>query len=169
MSHDNSREDQDQPEAASIEMQPDESLTSYLRRLREVQGGDGLFVKVRNIGAITQMFSRPAGTPHDADADYVVDVVAPEELTHRPGATEQLLAQNGIPLKRENWIDLAYFGQPPEEWTQEHENELPPQLRLNEKDEETLETSAKRERSASKPIGEAAMEPMADGKGLSLL
>jgi hypothetical protein len=35
----------------------------------------------------------------------------------------------GIPPARENWIKLAYLGDPPKEWTQELENERSPVLR----------------------------------------
>ncbi len=49
--------------------------------------------------------------------------------TRRPGAAERLLTQNGYPLTRENWLKLAYPTGLPDEWTQELEEELPPQLR----------------------------------------
>jgi hypothetical protein len=39
-----------------------------------------------------------------------------------------LLKRHGIPVTRENYLHLAYMGQPPEEWTAEHEAELPMEL-----------------------------------------
>jgi hypothetical protein len=36
----------------------------------------------------------------------------------------------GIPRTRENYIDLAYAGEPPEEWTAELELDLPEYLRI---------------------------------------
>jgi hypothetical protein len=47
-------------EDPQLEMEPGESLTSYLERLTAKNGSDGKFVKLTNLGAITQMFSRPA-------------------------------------------------------------------------------------------------------------
>jgi len=34
----------------------------------------------------------------------------------------------GIPITRENYIEVAYFREPPEEWTAEDEMQLPKQL-----------------------------------------
>lgn len=51
--------------------------------------------------------------------------------TEQPGATERELARLGLPLTRENWMDLAYLGNPPAEWTQELENELPASIRMD--------------------------------------
>jgi hypothetical protein len=45
-------------------------------------------------------------------------------------AVVKLLKRANIPVTRENYINLAYVGQPPEEWTVENEMELPEQLRL---------------------------------------
>ena len=53
---------------------------------------------------------------------------APEtspQQSRQLGLTERLLIRHGIPVTRENWINLAYMGHPPEEWTYEHEMELP--------------------------------------------
>ena len=50
---------------------------------------------------------------------------------HQPGPidpVEQELQLLGLPLTRENWLDFAYPFGLPEEWTQELQNELPPQL-----------------------------------------
>jgi hypothetical protein len=38
--------------------------------------------------------------------------------------TVQRMLKRGIPLTRENWIDLAW-PERPEEWTAEHEEEIP--------------------------------------------
>jgi hypothetical protein len=53
----------------------------------------------------------------------------PKGSTRQLGSTEKLLIRHGIPVTRTNWIDLAYMGEPPKEWTREHEMELPPHLR----------------------------------------
>ena len=59
---------------------------------------------------------------------------APGEAKSRPGSTvahdpvEGTLQELGVPVTRENYLELAYpTGLP--EWNQELENELPPQLR----------------------------------------
>lgn len=55
----------------------------------------------------------------------------PGETPVELGATERLLAKAGLPLTRENWIELAYLGNPPSEWTQDLENELPRSIRTD--------------------------------------
>jgi len=67
--HNNPRENPNQKEAAPVEMQPGESLTSYLARLRKAQGGDGKFLKVTNLGPVTQMFTRSSTTPEKPKPD----------------------------------------------------------------------------------------------------
>lgn len=44
----------------------------------------------------------------------------------------RLLVKYGMPVTRENFINLAYFGEPPAEWSAEDEANLPPQLQLKE-------------------------------------
>jgi hypothetical protein len=51
------------------------------------------------------------------------------ESTRQIGLVEEMLIENGIPVTRENWIRIAYAGEPPKEWGQELENELPRHLR----------------------------------------
>ena len=40
----------------------------------------------------------------------------------------ELLKEYGIPVNRENYLELAYLGEPPEELSAEEELELPEQL-----------------------------------------
>jgi hypothetical protein len=35
------------------------------------------------------------------------------------------MMNNNVPLTREDYIDMAYGGTPPQPWTQEHESQLP--------------------------------------------
>jgi hypothetical protein len=59
---------------------------------------------------------------------------APRESTNQLGGREsdddvvKLLKRTHVPVTRENYLQLAYFGEPPEPWTREHEAELPPHL-----------------------------------------
>jgi len=39
------------------------------------------------------------------------------------------MLDTGIPLTREHYIELAYAGDPPDPWTDEHEEELPEPFR----------------------------------------
>jgi hypothetical protein len=41
----------------------------------------------------------------------------------------RLMQRFGIPVTRQSYIDFAYWGAPPKQWTQEHEEELPRKLR----------------------------------------
>jgi hypothetical protein len=41
-----------------------------------------------------------------------------------------LMKRYGGPMTRERYLDLAYFGNPPEELGEEEEAALPPQFRL---------------------------------------
>ena len=41
----------------------------------------------------------------------------------------RLMERQGIPVTRENCIQMLWCGEPPEEWTGEHEDQLPPWLR----------------------------------------
>lgn len=43
-------------------------------------------------------------------------------------AVLDFMRANNIPITRERYINLAYNGEPPEEWTAEAEAELPPEL-----------------------------------------
>ena len=45
------------------------------------------------------------------------------------------MKESGIPMTRENYLALAYFGNPPEHLTAEQEAELPPQFRQTPKEE----------------------------------
>jgi hypothetical protein len=40
----------------------------------------------------------------------------------------KLMKHFGIPVTRENYIDLMYMGTPPDPWTWEDEAEMPPHL-----------------------------------------
>lgn len=42
------------------------------------------------------------------------------------------MQKHGIAVTRENYIELAYFGKPPDPWTAEDEDGLPPELRKKE-------------------------------------
>ena len=44
-------------------------------------------------------------------------------------AVTRLLIQSNLPVTRQNWLEVAYFGQLPDPWTLEHEDELPQALR----------------------------------------
>ena len=44
-------------------------------------------------------------------------------------ATERLLRMAGKPLTRQNYLNLAYLGEPPEELSAEEEAELPEKYR----------------------------------------
>jgi hypothetical protein len=35
------------------------------------------------------------------------------------------MVDQGVPLTRQNYIDMNWLGKPPEEWTAEHEADLP--------------------------------------------
>jgi hypothetical protein len=52
-----------------------------------------------------------------------------EEYDHQLDPVEEALVYLGLPITRENWLDLAWPQGPPDPWTQEHEMELPRQLR----------------------------------------
>jgi hypothetical protein len=41
-----------------------------------------------------------------------------------------IMLQDGVPITRQHYIHLAYFGDPPKPWTREHEAELPPENRI---------------------------------------
>jgi hypothetical protein len=60
-------------------------------------------------------------------------VKQPVASTPQPGSSEDgvlaVMRKFGIPLTRDNYIELAYWGQPPEEFGAELEEELPPQFR----------------------------------------
>jgi hypothetical protein len=43
-----------------------------------------------------------------------------------------LMRRYKMPMTRENYIQLAFMGEPPAEWTPEHEADLPPQFRRHE-------------------------------------
>ncbi len=47
---------------------------------------------------------------------------------------------SGIPLTRENFLDLAYFGRPPAELSAEEEAQLPEFLQLRHIDNQLLKT-----------------------------
>ena len=54
-----------------------------------------------------------------------------EALKHQAGyPTLQLMVEYGTPLTREEFIRSNWMGEP-EEWTAEHEAEVPPPLRID--------------------------------------
>jgi hypothetical protein len=53
--------------------------TSYLARLRKAQGGDGKFVKVTNLGPVTQMFTSSSATPEKPKPDQNAGDAKPVE------------------------------------------------------------------------------------------
>jgi hypothetical protein len=57
----------------------------------------------------------------------------PVESTRQPGSSEDgvlaVMRKFGIPMTRKNYIELAYWGQPPEVFGAELEEELPEQFR----------------------------------------
>lgn len=56
----------------------------------------------------------------------------PEESIPRLGKSDpiiELLDEYGIPVNRENYLNLAYLGEPPEELGAEQELALPEQVR----------------------------------------
>jgi hypothetical protein len=55
----------------------------------------------------------------------------PPATSQSPDDTDPLvriMRRHGIPVTRENYLDLAYMGQPPEELGPEEESELPEEL-----------------------------------------
>jgi hypothetical protein len=50
---------------------------------------------------------------------------------HEMTGLETLMNRVGIPVTRDNYLTIAYLGDPPEEWGAELEMELPPRLRLD--------------------------------------
>ena len=62
---------------------------------------------------------------------------SPEESATQAGTSPDdpisaYLMKQGIPVTRENWIDLNWVGEPPDPWTQEDEQELPESLQLED-------------------------------------
>jgi hypothetical protein len=57
-----------------------------------------------------------------------VSVSEPGQDEEYEDGTLSLLKDSGVPVTRENYLQLAYMGQLPEEWTWEHEMDLPPEL-----------------------------------------
>ena len=56
---------------------------------------------------------------------------SPGTSSHRPGWDDLLdyMRKAGLPPTRENYLAIAYPDGMPEDWTQELENELPPEFR----------------------------------------
>ena len=57
---------------------------------------------------------------------------SPEDSTNQSGSSDPVLAylkKNNVPLTRENYLDLAYLGDPPEELDAEAEALLPEEIR----------------------------------------
>ena len=52
-----------------------------------------------------------------------------------------LLQQRGLPVTRENWIKLAWLGQPPMPWTPENEQELPASLQQQDSESASLRSN----------------------------
>jgi hypothetical protein len=54
------------------------------------------------------------------------------ESEHQPGQSRDpiidMMHAHGIPITREAYIELAYMGAPPSEWTAENEADLPAEL-----------------------------------------
>tara|TARA_R110000851_G_scaffold257656_1_gene410139 strand:+ start:1100 stop:1261 length:162 start_codon:yes stop_codon:yes gene_type:complete len=50
-------------------------------------------------------------------------------LQHGSDDVVTLMKRMGLPMDRETYLDLAYFGNPPEELTAEEEAELPDQFK----------------------------------------
>ena len=44
------------------------------------------------------------------------------------GVCDQILKSGADAVTREDWIDLAWLGDPPDPWGAEHEIEVPPEL-----------------------------------------
>ncbi len=65
------------------------------------------------------------------------------ESNHQTGTdpVSAKLVQLGLPVTRENWIKLAWLGQPPAEWGPENEAELPPGLRQEKPSREPADES----------------------------
>jgi len=45
-----------------------------------------------------------------------------------PSDLLRLMKERGVPLTRDNYLHMAYFGELPEQWTPEHEADLPKQF-----------------------------------------
>lgn len=59
-------------------------------------------------------------------------MISPAESGHHRGTWEgllELMHYLKIPVTRENYLNLEFFGNPPHELTPEQEDELPPALR----------------------------------------
>jgi hypothetical protein len=52
-----------------------------------------------------------------------------EKTKPLPDAVERLLKLAGVPLTRQNYLDLAYLGEPPNELGAEEEANLPDEIR----------------------------------------
>jgi len=48
----------------------------------------------------------------------------------------RFMKQHDIPLTRENYLDVAYLGNPPEELSAEEEAELPEEFQIQDADDE---------------------------------
>lgn len=59
----------------------------------------------------------------------------PEGSTLPPGSDGfvQMMQEAGVPLTRENYLDLIYFGDVPEELSAEEESDLPEMFRQGQK------------------------------------
>lgn len=57
----------------------------------------------------------------------------PDWVKQSDDAVVKLLAKSNVPVTRENYIALAYPDGPPEDWSQELEAQLPPQLQERRK------------------------------------
>jgi hypothetical protein len=64
-------------------------------------------------------------TPPDSAASPSALRKALETQSGSDVVLKTMLDAGNIPLTRENYIDLAYGGTPPDPWTVEHEMELP--------------------------------------------
>lgn len=92
---------------------------------------------------------------------------SPGTSSHRPGWDDLLdyMRKARLPPTRENYLAIAYPDGMPEEWTQELENELPPEFR------QSLSKLTKPAASATKsaPLSGAALQQFATKMGQEIV
>jgi hypothetical protein len=67
-------------------------------------------------------------------ADYLEELEQLKEIAKHDGVLADMIERD-LPLTREGWISMNYLGHPPDQWTDEHEAEVPEPFQLNPQDE----------------------------------
>jgi hypothetical protein len=68
-----------------------------------------------------------SGTPSEQDVASRVAAMNPQEYQRLIGSHPilSMMVRAGLPLTRDNYVDIANAGRPDEAWTAEHEANLP--------------------------------------------